>query len=646
MPKLGDFRVEISGTDTLTPATKKARQSTEELSKSAGRLKGSLTAVGSAMRTAMPFLAGAAVVGGIYKLATGIFQTGVAFEKMQFQLRGVSKTIQEADAQFKMIREFAARTPFMTENVTQAFIMLKAVGLQPTIKQMEIFGNVAFTMGRDITDVASSIVALETEVLRRLGIQLDRTGKKAIITSGNMRVEVENSIDAIRTAVIEVWEKRYPGAMKKAEETTTGAVALMKSEWSELQDTLATFVLPEVKNIVTWLGKAIGKAREWAGMFAGESSFKKQIREDREELERLKSELGLAGAWVEGPMGGGMEIGPSPERVTEIKERMADLKAEIRLYTQHLEQADRVSKALASSTEGVTGGTGRLKTGLEDTSKAMVETADRMQKLTDMYETSKGKWVAAIEAQTVGTKTWREELEETAGSIQRLNEMYEAAKEQWVASIEAQTGLYEKMGEDTTTFSELATANLNQVQSAMQTTFSALAAGSEAWKGALIGLLSTLVHFLISKGIKKKKEMVASSTEETAKAAEAAAEYDVVGAVLHAIAAALFGTAAGAWSSVGKGHRGIPLIGGDRFPGLKADERPIIAQTGERLLSRREVAAIDGPEVVEAANRGVSIGSQSIVMTNSMGPIQNMADVEEIGVVIGEKILSTIRESA
>ena len=130
------------------------------------------------------------------------------------------------------------------------------------------------------------------------------------------------------------------------------------------------------------------------------------------------------------------------------------------------------------------------------------------------------------------------------------------------------------------------------------------------------------------------------------RAAESAAEYDIVGAVLHAIAAALFGTAAGAWSSAGKGHRGIPLIGGAGFPGLGANERPIIAQTGEGLLSRQGMATIGGPAVVEAANRGVSIGSQSIVVTNTMGPIQNLADVEEIGVLIGEKILSTIRESA
>lgn len=207
-------------------------------------------------------LAGLLGIAGLTRVVTDIFNTAVAFETLQFQLRAVSKTIDEADEEFKMIREFAARTPFTTQAVTQAFIQLKAVGLAPTRREMEIFGDTAFAMGRDITDVAQSIIALETEVLRRLGIQIDRTGKKAIIISGDIRREVENDLAEIRKALIEVWEKRFPDAMEQAANTTRGALAILRSEMDELKDVIGKQFLPQVQAVSMDTAKWSNRLRE------------------------------------------------------------------------------------------------------------------------------------------------------------------------------------------------------------------------------------------------------------------------------------------------------------------------------------------------------------------------------------------------
>jgi hypothetical protein len=316
------------------------------------RLSAGFSGIGKSIRglkTLLPAgLAGLLGIAGLTKIVRGIVETAASFEKLQFQLRAVSKSIAEADSEFKAIREFAARTPFMTENVTQAFIQLKAVGLAPTRREMEIFGNAAFSMGRDITDVAQSIISLDTEVLRRLGIQLDRTGKKAVIMSGDIRIEVENDLNAIRQAVIDVWEKRFPGTMKKAEQTTTGLVALMQSEWAEFKNQLGTFVIPEIKNLVGWLTTAIAKAREWAGEFVEETSFKKRIEAARLEIQRLRNEL-EKGIAVLGPEGIEVFSPVSAKRAEEIKTRIAELNAEIRMYTQHLERAADVATKLEAA---------------------------------------------------------------------------------------------------------------------------------------------------------------------------------------------------------------------------------------------------------------------------------------------------------
>ncbi|MEA3225986.1 MAG: hypothetical protein U9Q07_08550, partial [Planctomycetota bacterium] len=60
-------------------------------------------------------------------------------------------------------------------------------------------------------------------------------GKKAIISSGNIRMEMEKDFASIQKGVIEIWGKRWPGAMKNAENTWEGMMSLILSRWQDFQ---------------------------------------------------------------------------------------------------------------------------------------------------------------------------------------------------------------------------------------------------------------------------------------------------------------------------------------------------------------------------------------------------------------------------
>ena len=74
---------------------------------------------------------------------------------------------------------------------------------------------------------------------------------------------------------------------------------------------------------------------------------------------------------------------------------------------------------------------------------------------------------------------------------------------------------------------------------------------------------------------------------------------------------------------------------------LKSDEVPIIAQRGEGILSRKAVASIGGPAMVDAINRG----DVSIMMNNNFGGINNMADAGAMADLMGRQIITVIREA-
>ena len=63
------------------------------------------------------------------------------FEKLEASLRTITGSTEKAAVAFSFIQEFAATTPFQLEEVTAAFIKLKALGLTPSAEALTSYGN-------------------------------------------------------------------------------------------------------------------------------------------------------------------------------------------------------------------------------------------------------------------------------------------------------------------------------------------------------------------------------------------------------------------------------------------------------------------------------------------------------------------------
>jgi hypothetical protein len=427
--KIGRGLQEVKG--EIQALGKQSQTATAAMNKGFNTVTKGISAVGLAIK-AIPVMALITAVHKIAGLPASIIKTGTAFETLKFQLRAVSSTIKEADADFEMIRQFAAKTPFMTQNVTQAFIMLKAVGLQPTTKEMETFGNVAFAMGRDITDVAQSIIALETEVLRRLGIQLDRTGKKAVIMSGDMRVEVENSINAIRDAVIDVWEKRFPGAMKEAEKSWKGLAALLASEWDELKALLAESILPTMKDVVVWLIKATQAVRDYFAAWreGTRQNLERQLEAQRQKLAELRKEASSFGAAVE-----------------KIIDPMSGLTVTVIENTQN---TDELNKQITITIGKINSLRAQIDA-LDESEKKNIETKKKLREETQKLAEEARKWAegvalkAAIKEQEA-LEAWLGELDPLIAKHGELKEAIDetAKAAEWAAEVRMRAAIKEQ----------------------------------------------------------------------------------------------------------------------------------------------------------------------------------------------------------
>ena len=79
-----------------------------------------------------------------------IVRTSAEFQRLQTSLKTVTGSAEAATAAFAQIKEFAATTPFSLQEVTQGFIKLKALGLDPSAAALESYGNTASAMGKSL----------------------------------------------------------------------------------------------------------------------------------------------------------------------------------------------------------------------------------------------------------------------------------------------------------------------------------------------------------------------------------------------------------------------------------------------------------------------------------------------------------------
>lgn len=196
--------------------------------KSINSLKGKLNSVRNVL---------AGIVGAFtLKSVAGSFVAAAkSAEDYRTSIRAVSKSIEEADAAFDRVRKWAAVNPVDTDEAVGAFVRLRTAAVANAEEALNAIADVSTVMHADMRDVASAVVTTETESLRQYGILLDQTGKKAVLESNGIRMEVDKNINAIRAGIIELMGRAFGGSMQEARDTFSGTLDTMSGMWTEFQ---------------------------------------------------------------------------------------------------------------------------------------------------------------------------------------------------------------------------------------------------------------------------------------------------------------------------------------------------------------------------------------------------------------------------
>jgi phage-related protein len=226
---------------SLSPINKKVRKMDKEFDK----VDKSINRASSSFGKFKGLLAGAVTVGGIAAFGKSVVDASSKAEDLKTALQTVTGSAAEADNAFKFIRDFTETTPFQVDQVAQAFLKLKAAGLEPSIETLTMFGDVAAVTNdkvgalEAITDLYSRTVAggLGLEELDRLadrGIPVyDILTKKIGITRQEVSEFGKTAEGAakITQALTEGFNERFGGGMERSADN-------LSTRFSTLSDTI------------------------------------------------------------------------------------------------------------------------------------------------------------------------------------------------------------------------------------------------------------------------------------------------------------------------------------------------------------------------------------------------------------------------
>lgn len=214
-----------------------------------GGFKSNLLNVGSAFGRVKDNVTGLATKMGIlgtaagYLFKTQFLDTAAEFERLQTILKTLEGgNVAKAKQAFGWINDFAAKTPYDLKTVTEAFVRLRAYGIDP-IKgdTLRSLGDTASAMGKSVMDAVEAIadaVTGENERLKEFGIKAAKDGGKIIYSytdkAGKQRQKAVDAAnrDLIRSTLVAIWNEKYAGAMEEQSRTWQGMMSNLGDQWT------------------------------------------------------------------------------------------------------------------------------------------------------------------------------------------------------------------------------------------------------------------------------------------------------------------------------------------------------------------------------------------------------------------------------
>ena len=234
----------------------------------AGRGVGSLLKKGASLAAGAAKWAALAAGGAASFAVFDLFKVASQFEQFRVVLENTEGSATAAQKALDWVKGFAQTTPYELADVMQAFVSLKAYGIDPVNGSLTALGDAAAGMSVPIMSAVEAVADAMTgeyERLKGFGITAAVAGDKVTFTyrkaGKEISVVAKKGLEAEK-AVEGIFNARFGGMMAKQATTLAGVISNLKDAWSNFLLMVADAgIFDMVKNELTGILTKVG---QWA----------------------------------------------------------------------------------------------------------------------------------------------------------------------------------------------------------------------------------------------------------------------------------------------------------------------------------------------------------------------------------------------
>lgn len=190
---------------------------------------------------------GAMAGGALMRLGRAAIDTGRLFEGFQTQLEtSFDGSAQKAKEALAWVMKFARETPYDVDKVTEAFVMLRNYGLDPTNGLLKRVGNMAAAMDKPLTQAVEAVadaVTFEFERLKQFGITVEQKGSRVLLNykknGKDITLTAKKTASGVMAALEKIMDARFSGAMDRMFKTLDGILSNIRGVRDEFAKKIA-----------------------------------------------------------------------------------------------------------------------------------------------------------------------------------------------------------------------------------------------------------------------------------------------------------------------------------------------------------------------------------------------------------------------
>jgi hypothetical protein len=199
-------------------------------------------------------------------MGVGAVKAAADFEKLRVSLRtsfqGNEKAAKNA---FDRINQFTANTPFQLEEVTQAFLTLKNMGLDPSTDALTSYGNTAASMGKDLQQMVEAVADAATgefERLKEFGIKAKSQGDNVSFTFQGVTTTVKKNSAEIEQYLQNIGNVNFAGGIEAQSKTFYGQLSTLQDNLKLIAADFGELILPILQDFIGIIQKVIARFKE------------------------------------------------------------------------------------------------------------------------------------------------------------------------------------------------------------------------------------------------------------------------------------------------------------------------------------------------------------------------------------------------